>query len=159
MLCTGELILCVINMTGYSFFLIRGRDFNRSESICVVLAIYETLVYTIWMMTILPLLALSRFIGHSRRPKRSWSLCSSWHRPLGRAAIPKFSPKNRSMVLRTLCQNYLSVLEDLTLDKHYAIAIYHPPGSHRGLIVKLRLGGRLSLISHRALRGHFIIVL
>ncbi|CRL26476.1 unnamed protein product [Penicillium camemberti] len=39
---------------------------------------------------------------------------------LGRAAIPKFSPKN--LVNGTLCQNYPSVLEDLTLTEHHAIA-------------------------------------
>jgi hypothetical protein len=66
-----------------------------------------------------------------------------------RSTIPKFSAKNPVNV--TLCQNYPSALEGLTLTEENAIAGCHP----LGLIVNLRPGGRLSSISHRALRGHF----
>ncbi|KAJ5370017.1 uncharacterized protein N7496_006109 [Penicillium cataractarum] len=98
------------------------------------------------------LLPLSGVLDHCGRHEQSWSLCSPCHRALGRAAIPKFSAKN--LVNVTLCQNYPSPLEDLTLTEEYAIARCHP----LGLIVKLRPGGRLSSINHRALRGHFIVI-
>lgn len=98
------------------------------------------------------LLPLSGLLDHCGRHARSWTLCSSCHRALSRAAIPKFSAKN--LVNVTLCQNYPSVLEGLTLTEEYAIARCHPVG----LIVKLRPGGRWSSVSHRALRGHFIVL-
>lgn len=98
------------------------------------------------------LLPLSGVLDHCGRYERSWTLCSSCHRALGRATIPKFSAKN--LVNVTLCQNYPSVLEGLTLTEEYAIARCHPVG----LIMKLRPGGRRSSISHRALRGHFIVI-
>ncbi|KAJ5111789.1 hypothetical protein NUU61_001419 [Penicillium alfredii] len=98
------------------------------------------------------LLPLNGVLDHCGRQERSWTLCTSCHRALGRAAIPKFSAKN--LVNVTLCQGYPSALEGLTLTEEYAIARCHP----LGLIVKLRPGGRLSSISHRALRGHFIVI-
>lgn len=91
----------------------------------------------------------SRSLRPTRKSLESFSPC---HRALGRAAIPKFSAKN--LVNVTLCQNYPFPLEDLTLTEEYAIARCHP----LGLIVKLRPSGRLSSISHRALRGHFIVI-
>ena len=54
----------------------------------------------------------------------------------------------------TLCQDYPSVLDDLTLTKECVIARYHP----LGVIIKLRPGGRPSSISYRALRGYFIVI-
>jgi hypothetical protein len=98
------------------------------------------------------LLPLSGFLDHCGRIEQSWSLCPSCYRALSRAAIPKFSAKN--LVNVTLCHDYPSALEDLTLTEEYSIARCHP----LGVIVKLRPGGRLSSISHRALRGHFIVI-
>ena len=53
-----------------------------------------------------------------------------------------------------LCQDYPSALAELTLVEECVIARCHP----LGVIVKLRPGGRRSSISHRALRGHFIVI-
>ncbi|KAI3286470.1 hypothetical protein DTO002I6_8141 [Penicillium roqueforti] len=66
--------------------------------------------------------------------------------------IPKFSAKN--MVNVTLCQNYSSALEDLTLSEEYLIAKCHP----LGVVLKLRPGGRSSPVNYHALRGHFIVI-
>ena len=54
----------------------------------------------------------------------------------------------------TLCQDYPSVLDGLTLTEECVIARCHP----LGVIVKLRPGGRRSSVSYRALRGHFIVI-
>jgi hypothetical protein len=54
----------------------------------------------------------------------------------------------------TLCHDYPSVLDDLTLTEECVIARCHP----LPVIVRLRPGGRRPSISHRALRGHFIVI-
>lgn len=66
--------------------------------------------------------------------------------------IPKFSAKN--LVNVTLCQDYPSALEDLTLTEEYLIAMCHP----LGVVLKLRPGGRSSPVNYHALRGHFIVI-
>lgn len=58
------------------------------------------------------------------------------------------------MVNVTLCQNYSSALEDLTLSEEYLIAKCHP----LGVVLKLRPGGRSSPVNYHALRGHFIVI-
>lgn len=82
----------------------------------------------------------------------TWDVCSSCHAALIRGATPKFSAKN--LVNVTLCYDYPSALAELTLVEDCVIARCHP----LGVIVKLRPGGRRSSISHRALRGHFIVI-
>ncbi|KAJ6118382.1 hypothetical protein N7471_013849 [Penicillium samsonianum] len=53
-----------------------------------------------------------------------------------------------------MCQNYPSALEGLTPVEECLIARCHP----LGIILKLRPGGHTSPVSHRALRGHFIVI-
>lgn len=98
------------------------------------------------------LLPLNGVLDHCGRHGRSWALCSSCYRALGRGTIPKLSAKN--LVNVTLCQDYPSALDGLTLTEEYMITRCHPVG----LIVKLRPGGRRSTINHRALRGYFIVI-
>ena len=66
--------------------------------------------------------------------------------------IPKFSAKN--LVNVTLCQDYPSALEGLTLTEECLIAKCHP----LGVVLKLRPGGHSSPINYHALRGHFIVI-
>jgi hypothetical protein len=98
------------------------------------------------------LLPLNSFLNRCGRHEQSWGVCSSYHGALACAAIPKFSARN--LVNVTLCQNYPPPLEDLTLTEEYTIARCHP----LGLILKLRPGSCLSSVSHRTLRGHFIVI-
>jgi hypothetical protein len=81
-----------------------------------------------------------------------YSLCSSCHNALIRDTTPKFSGKN--LVNVTMCQNYPSILDDLTPVEDCLIAKSHP----LGVILKLRPGLRSSPIDYHALRGHFIVI-
>jgi hypothetical protein len=56
----------------------------------------------------------------------SWGLCSLCHVSLNRDMVPKFSAKNLMNV--TLCQDYPSALEGLTVTEEYLIAKCHPLG-------------------------------
>ena len=58
------------------------------------------------------------------------------------------------MVNVTLCQDYPSALEGLTLTEECLIAKCHP----LGVVLKLRPGGHFSPVNYRALRGHFIVI-
>ena len=91
-------------------------------------------------------------LDHCARHETSWDLCSSCLAALSRETIPKFSAKN--LVNVTLCQQYPSVLEDLTPVEECLIAQCHP----LGIVLKLRPGGRSSPVNYRALRGHFIVI-
>ena len=82
----------------------------------------------------------------------TWALCSPCYVSLNRDMIPKFSAKN--IVNVTLCQDYPSALEGLTLTEEYLFAKCHP----LGVVLKLRPGGRSSPVNYHALRGHFIVI-
>lgn len=86
------------------------------------------------------------------RHENIWDLCSSYHASLCRHMIPKFSAKN--MVNVTLCQDYPSALNGLTLTEECLIAKCHP----LGVVLKLRPGGHPSPVNYHALRGHFIVI-
>lgn len=98
------------------------------------------------------LLPLGDALDRCAQRERTWDVCLPCHKALIRGTIPKFSARN--LVNVTLCQDYPSVLDDLTLTEECVIAKCHP----LGVIVKLRPGGRRSSISYRALRGHFIVI-
>jgi hypothetical protein len=98
---------------------------------------------------LLPLLGSLDACG---RHDNTWNLCSSCHASLNRDMIPKFSAKN--LVNVTLCQDYPSALEGLTLTEECLIAKCHP----LGVVLKLRPGGHSSPINYHALRGHFIVI-
>ncbi|KAK9241994.1 hypothetical protein V1506DRAFT_123987 [Lipomyces tetrasporus] len=171
-LCTRPSVSCVMSITAMQLlpnrsrliyrFLIYGNPFPDTRkrlqpaakvSVCSSCGKFVLLADLHYMDDEDPLLLpLSGVLDRCGRHEQSWSVCSSCHRALARAAIPKFSARN--LVNVTLCQNYPSALEDLTLTEEYTIARCHP----LGLILKLRPGGRLSSISHRALRGHFIVI-
>jgi hypothetical protein len=75
--------------------------------------------------------------------------------------VPNFAfltnnPKvfSKSLVNVMLCQEYPSVLEDLTPVEECLIAKCHPVG----IVLKLRPGGHSSLVSYRAIRGYFIVI-
>jgi len=53
-----------------------------------------------------------------------------------------------------MCQDYPSVLEDLTTVEESLIARCHPIGT----ILKLRPGGRVSPTNYNAVRGHYIVI-
>ncbi|KAF3399820.1 hypothetical protein F1880_008390 [Penicillium rolfsii] len=82
-----------------------------------------------------------------------WCLCSTCHSALLRGSVPKFSAKN--LINVTPCQHYPDALKDLTLTEEYLITMSHPVG----VVIKLRPGCQASPANHRALRGHFIIIL
>lgn len=84
--------------------------------------------------------------------ENSWDFCTFCYAALGRSTIPKFSPGN--LVNITMCQNYPSALEDLTIVEERLIAKCHPTGT----ILKLRLGSYSSLANYNALRGHMILI-
>jgi hypothetical protein len=98
------------------------------------------------------LLPLEGTLDSCGRHGDTCDLCSSCHNSLNRDVIPKFSAKN--LVNVTLCQNFTSVLEGLTLTEEYLIAKCHP----LGVVLKLRPGGHASSVSYHALRGHFIVI-
>lgn len=66
--------------------------------------------------------------------------------------IPKLSAKNLMNI--TLCQDYPSALDGLTLTQEYLIAKCHP----LGVVLKLRPGGRPAPVNYHALRGLFIVI-
>ena len=82
----------------------------------------------------------------------SWVFCSLCYDSVRRNSVPKFSSKN--LVNVTTCQNYPSVLEDLTTVEECLIAKCHPVGT----ILKLRPSGRSSPVNYNALRGHMIVI-
>lgn len=98
------------------------------------------------------LLPLGDALDRCAQRESTWDVCLPCHKALIRGTIPKFSARN--LVNLTLCQDYPSVLDDLTLTEECVIARCHP----LGVIVKLRPGGQRSSISYRALRGHFIVI-
>lgn len=98
------------------------------------------------------LLPLGGTLDTCGRHGDTWDLCSSCHASLNRDMIPKFSAKN--LVNVTLCQNFPSALEGLTLTEECLIAKCHP----LGVVLKLRPGGHSSPVSYHALRGHFIVI-
>lgn len=98
------------------------------------------------------LLPLKGLLDTCGRHNNIWDVCSSCHTSLNRHMIPKFSAKN--MVNVTLCQDYPSTLEGLTLTEECLIAKCHP----LGVVLKLRPGGHPSPVNYHALRGHFIVI-
>ncbi|OKO97720.1 ATP-dependent DNA helicase PIF1 [Penicillium subrubescens] len=98
------------------------------------------------------LLPLQGALDTCGRHNNLWDLCSLCHTSLNRQMIPKFSAKN--MVNVTLCHDYPSALEGLTLTEECLIAKCHP----LGVVLKLRPGGHLSPVNYHALRGHFIVI-
>lgn len=98
------------------------------------------------------LLPLEGILDTCGRHGDTWDLCSPCYVSLNRDMIPKFSAKN--LVNVTLCQDYPSVLDGLTLTEEYLIAKCHP----LGVVLKLRPGGRSSPVNYHALRGHFIVI-
>ena len=86
------------------------------------------------------------------RHENTWDICSTCYGSLIYFRIPKFSCENRINV--TLCQDYPSVLDDLTHVEECLIARCHPVG----VILKLRPGGHTSPVNHHALKGHFIVI-
>ena len=86
------------------------------------------------------------------RHENTWDICSTCYGSLIYFRIPKFSCENRINV--TLCQDYPSVLNDLTHAEECLIARCHPVG----VILKLRPGGHASPVNHHALKGHFIVI-
>jgi hypothetical protein len=95
---------------------------------------------------------LHGYLDHCAKHDGDWDLCLPCLKSLSQNTLPRFSALNR--VNMTLCQNYPSVLEDLTPIEECLIAKCHP----LGVIIKLRPGGRTSPLNYRALRGHFIVI-
>ena len=60
----------------------------------------------------------------------------------------------KNLVNVTMCQDYLSILEDLTAIEECLIAKCHPVGT----ILKLRLGGCLSPTNYNILQGYMIVI-
>jgi hypothetical protein len=81
-----------------------------------------------------------------------YRLCQECVNALNRRALPKFSALNAMNV--TLCQEYPSELEDLTLTEEYAIARSHPIGT----ILKLRPAGLPCPAAYNAIRGHLVTI-
>ena len=98
------------------------------------------------------ILPLQRTLDRCGHHENSWYFCTSCHGAVGRGNIPKFSASN--LVNVTTCQDYPSVLEDLTAVEECLIAKCHPVGT----ILKLRPAGRPSPSSYNALRGHIIVI-
>jgi hypothetical protein len=73
-------------------------------------------------------------LDHCAKHRDDWDLCLLYLKSLSQNTLPRFSALNR--VNMTLCQNYPSVLEDLTPVKECLIAKCHP----LGIIIKLRPG-------------------
>jgi hypothetical protein len=80
-----------------------------------------------------------------------WSFCKWCHADILRSRIPKFSALNSVNVV--MCDDYPTVLKDLTLVEECVIARRHPVGS----ILKLRPGNRQSPSNYYALEGHLIV--
>jgi len=81
----------------------------------------------------------------------TWSFCKPCHADILRSKIPKFSALNSVNVL--MCDDYPTVLKDLTLIEECVLARRHPVGS----ILKLRPGNRRGPSNYYALRGHIIV--
>jgi len=81
-----------------------------------------------------------------------WTFCKSCHTDILRTKIPKFSALNSVNVV--MCDDYPTVLKDLTLVEECVIARRHPVGS----ILKLRPGNRRNPSNYYALRGHMIVI-
>lgn len=97
-------------------------------------------------------LPLEGFLDTCAQHGDTWNLCSSCHTSLNGGMIPKFSAMSHVNI--TMCQNYPSALEDLTLTEEYIIAMCHP----HGVVLKLRPNGRSSPVNYHALHGHFIVI-
>jgi hypothetical protein len=95
---------------------------------------------------------LHGYLDHCAKHGDDWDLCFPCLKSLSQNALPKFSALNRVNV--TLCQNYPSVLENLTPVEECLVAKCHP----LGVIIKLRPGGHTSPSNYRASRGHFIVI-
>ena len=95
---------------------------------------------------------LHGYLDQCGKHEDDWDVCLPCLRSLSQNTLPKFSALNR--VNMTLCQNYPSVLEDLTPVEECLIAKCHP----LGMIIKLRPGGHTSPLNYRALRGHFVVI-
>lgn len=91
-------------------------------------------------------------LDHCAKHGDDWDLCLSCLKSLSQNALPRFSALN--CVNMTLCQNYPSVLDDLTPVEECLIAKCHP----LGIIIKLRPGRQTSPLNYRASRGHFIVI-
>jgi len=81
-----------------------------------------------------------------------WLFCSTCYTRTLQGKISKFSALNSMNVV--MCENYPTVLKDLTLVEECVIARRHPIGR----ILKLRPGNRRSPSNYYALRGHLIVL-
>ena len=80
-----------------------------------------------------------------------WTFCKSCYTDILRAKIPKFSALNSVNVIT--CNNYPTILKDLTPVEECVIARRHPIGS----ILKLRPNNRRNPASYHSLRRHMIV--
>jgi hypothetical protein len=81
-----------------------------------------------------------------------WNFCPLCYNNISTGKIPKFSGANLINVIT--CDEYPSVLKDLTFVEESAIARRHPVGA----VLKLRPGNCRNATSYYALRGHMIIL-
>src|SRR6267378_2033232 len=79
-------------------------------------------------------------------------LCGSCLNSLNRGKVPKFSAMNAVNV--TMCQDYPSELQDLTLIEEYAIARSHPIGT----VLKLKPNGMKNPTAHNGICGHIVTI-
>jgi uncharacterized protein DUF6570 len=82
----------------------------------------------------------------------SYHFCPSCFNALNGGKVPKFSAMNGVNV--TMCQDYPTELEDLTLIEQYAIARSHPVGT----ILKLRPNGLQNPAAYNGIRGYIVTI-
>lgn len=95
---------------------------------------------------------LHGYLDRCGKHYNDWDVCLPCLKSLSQNTLPTFSALNR--VNMTMCQNYPSVLEDLSPVEECLMSKCHP----LGMIIKLRPGGHTSPLNYRALRGHFIVI-
>jgi len=81
-----------------------------------------------------------------------YQLCGACFNALNRGKAPKFSAMNAVNV--TMCQEYPSELQDLTLIEEYAVARSHPIGT----VLKLKPNGMKNPTAHNGICGHIVTI-